>query len=348
MSQDPTNKKQSISYKDAGVDIKAGDKLVSNIKPYAKATNRPEVMRGLGGFGSLFEVPKKFKNPVLVSGTDGVGTKLKLAFDLDTHNSIGQDLVAMCVNDIIVQGAKPLLFLDYISINKIDSEKLKSIIKGIIKGCNISDCELVGGETAEMPGTYEKGKFDIAGFSVGIVDEKKILNKKKIGKNNLILAIPSSGVHSNGYSLVRYILNKKKINLKKTKFLRKELLKPTKIYVKEVLSLIKNNLINGCANITGGGLSDNIKRVIPDGLTANINLNKIKIKKIFSWLKENNVKDKEMLKTFNCGVGFCLIIDPKNLDKVKKFFTKNYKPYVIGKIILGKNKIKLNEKINWS
>ena len=277
-----------------------------------------------------------------------MGTKIEIANTLNKYDTIGIDLVAMCVNDLIVQGAKPLIFLDYISINKIDSKKLKSIIKGIIKGCNISDCELVGGETAEMPGTYEKGKFDIAGFSVGIVDEKKILNKKKIRKNNLILAIPSSGVHSNGYSLIRYILNKKKINLKKTKFLRKELLKPTKIYVKEVLSLIKNNLINGCANITGGGLSDNIKRVIPDGLTANINLNKIKVKKIFSWLKENSVKDKEMLKTFNCGVGFCLIIDPKNLDKIKKFFTKEYKPYVIGKIILGKNKIKLNEKINWS
>ena len=217
-----------------------------------------------------------------------------------------------------------------------------------LKGCKISDCELVGGETAEMPGTYEKGKFDIAGFSVGLVDEKKILNKKKIVKNNLILAIPSSGVHSNGYSLIRDILNKKKINLKKTKFLKKELLKPTKIYVKEVLSLIKNNLINGCAHITGGGISDNIKRIIPDRLTANISLNKIKIKKIFSWLKENNITDKEMLRTFNCGVGFCLIIDSKNLDKVKKFFSNEYKPYVIGKIISGKNKIKLNEKINWS
>jgi len=254
----------------------------------------------------------------------------------------------MCVNDLIVQGAKPLLFLDYISINKINLKKLKSIIKGIIKGCKISGCELVGGETAEMPGTYEKGKFDIAGFSVGVVDEKKILNKKKIVKNNLILAIPSSGVHSNGYSLIRDILNKKKINLKKTKFLKKELLKPTKIYVKEVLSLIKKNLINGCANITGGGIGDNVKRIIPEKLTANINLNKIKIKKIFNWLKENNITDKEMLRTFNCGVGFCIIIDPKNLDKVKKFFSNEYKPYVIGKIISGKNKIKLNEKINWS
>ena len=277
-----------------------------------------------------------------------MGTKIEIANKLNKYDTIGIDLVAMCVNDLIVQGAKPLLFLDYISINKINLKKLKPIIKGIIKGCKISGCELVGGETAEMPGTYEKGKFDIAGFSVGLVDEKKILNKKKIVKNNLILAIPSSGIHSNGYSLIRDILNKKKINLKKTKFLKKELLKPTKIYVKEVLNLIKNNLINGCANITGGGISDNIRRVIPDGLTANINLNKIKVKKIFSWLKENSVKDKEMLKTFNCGVGFCLIIEPKNLDKVKSFFTKDYKPYVVGKIILGKNKIKLNEKINWS
>jgi len=254
----------------------------------------------------------------------------------------------MCVNDLIVQGAKPLLFLDYISINKINLKKLKAIIRGIVKGCKISDCELVGGETAEMPGTYEKGKFDIAGFSVGVVDEKKILDQKKIKENNLILGIPSNGVHSNGYSLVRYILKKKKINLKKNKFLKKELLKPTKIYVKEVLNLIKNNLINGCANITGGGLSDNIKRVIPEGLTADINLNKIKTKKIFSWLKKNNIKDQEMLKTFNCGVGFCLVIEPKNLIKVKKLFTKEYKPYVIGKIIFGKNKVKLNEKINWS
>ena len=253
----------------------------------------------------------------------------------------------MCVNDLIVQGAKPLLFLDYISINKIDLKKLKSIIKGIVKGCKISDCELVGGETAEMPGTYEKDKFDIAGFSVGVVDEKKILNKKKIKKNNLILGIPSSGIHSNGYSLVRYILDKKKINLRKTKFLKKELLKPTKIYVKEVVNLIKNNLVNGCANITGGGLGDNIKRVIPEGLTANINLDKIKTKKIFSWLKKNNIEDNEMLKTFNCGVGFCLIINPKNLKKVKKNFPKNYQPYVIGKIIPGKQKVLLNGSINW-
>jgi len=341
-------KKHKFTYEKSGVNINAADNFVKFISNISTKNKGKKKFKNIGGFGSISDIPKNFKRPKIVASTDGVGTKIEIANTLNKYDTIGIDLVAMCVNDLIVQGAKPLLFLDYISINKIDSKKLKSIIKGIIKGCNISDCELVGGETAEMPGTYEKGKFDIAGFSVGIVDEKKILNKKKIRKNNLILAIPSSGVHSNGYSLIRYILNKKKINLKKTKFLRKELLKPTKIYVKEVLSLIKNNLINGCANITGGGLSDNIKRVMPDGLTANINLNKIKVKKIFSWLKENSVKDKEMLKTFNCGVGFCLIVDPKNLDKIKKFFTKEYKPYVIGKIILGKNKIKLNEKINWS
>ena len=341
-------KKHKFTYEKSGVNVNAADNFVKFISNISSKNKGNKKFKNIGGFGSISDIPKNFKRPKIVASTDGVGTKIEIANTLNKYDTIGIDLVAMCVNDLIVQGAKPLIFLDYISINKIDLKKLKSIIKGIIKGCNISDCELVGGETAEMPGTYEKGKFDIAGFSVGVVDEKKILDKKKIRKNNLILAIPSSGVHSNGYSLVRYILNKKKINLKKTKFLKEELLKPTKIYVKEVLSLIKNNLINGCANITGGGLSDNIKRVIPDGLTANINLNKIKIKKIFSWLKENNVKDKEMLKTFNCGVGFCLIIDSKNLDKVKKFFTKDYKPYVIGKIILGKNKIKLNEKINWS
>ena len=199
-----------------------------------------------------------------------------------------------------------------------------------------------------MPGTYESGKFDIAGFSLGVVDQNKILQKKKIKKNYLILAIPSSGIHSNGYYLVRYVLNKKKINIKKNKFLKKELLKPTKIYVKEILSLTKYNLINGCANITGGGLTDNIKRIIPEGLTANINLSSIKTKKIFKWLKKNKITDKEMLKTFNCGVGFCIIIKSKNLKKIKKFFTKEYEPYVLGKIISGKNKIKLNEKINWS
>ena len=340
-------KKHKFTYEKSGVNINAADNFVNFISNISPKNKNNKNFKNIGGFGSISNIPKNFKKPKIIASTDGVGTKIEIANILNKYDTIGIDLVAMCVNDLIVQGAKPLLFLDYISINKIDLKKLKSIIKGIVKGCKISDCELVGGETAEMPGTYEKGKFDIAGFSVGVVDQNKILHLKKIKKNNLVLAIPSNGVHSNGYSLVRYVLNKKKINLKKNKFLKKELLKPTKIYVKEILNLIKNNLINGCANITGGGLEDNIKRVIPEGLTADINLDKIKTKKIFSWLKKNNIKDKEMLKTFNCGVGFCLIIEQKNLIKVKKFFTRGYEPYVIGKIVSGKNKVKLNEKINW-
>ena len=254
----------------------------------------------------------------------------------------------MSVNDLIVQGAKPILFLDYISINKIDLKKLKSILKGIVHGCKIANCELVGGETAEMPDTYAKGKFDIAGFAVGAVDENKILDKKKIKNGNLILAVPSSGIHSNGYSLVRHILDKKKINIKKNIFLKNELIRPTKIYVNEILNLIRRKLLNGCANITGGGLSDNIKRVLPDGLCADIYLDRIKTLKIFKWLKQNNVSDKEMLKTFNCGVGFCLIINSKNLKKINGIFPKKFKPYIIGKIIRGKNKVKMNAKINWN
>ena len=227
-----------------------------------------------------------------MSSTDGVGTKIEIANELKKFDTIGIDLVAMCVNDLIVQGAKPLIFLDYISINRLDLKKLKSVMKGIVKGCKISGTDLVGGETAEMPGTYDKDKFDIAGFSVGIVDEKKILNKKKVKKNNIILAVPSSGVHSNGFSLIRYILKKKKINLKKNNFLKTELLKPTKIYVKEILKLIKKNFINGCANITGGGISDNVKRIIPNGLCGEINLSKIKTKKIFKWIKNQNLTTK--------------------------------------------------------
>ena len=254
----------------------------------------------------------------------------------------------MNVNDLIVQGATPLLFLDYISINKINLPILKSIINGIVKGCNISGCDLVGGETAEMPGTYEKNKFDIAGFAVGLVEQKKILNKNNIKENNLILAIPSSGLHSNGYSLVRNIIKRKNIIIKKNVFLKKELLRPTKIYVKEILNLLNKKLINGCANITGGGLPDNMKRIIPNNLCAEIDLEKIKPLKIFRWLKKNDVNDNEMLKTFNCGVGFCLIINPKNLRKINKYFSKDFKPYVIGKISKNSKKIKLNGKINWS
>ena len=340
--------KHKFTYNKSGVNIAAADKFVKFISNISKKNKENKRFKNIGGFGSISSIPKNIKKPKIVASTDGVGTKIEIANVFNKYDTIGIDLVAMCVNDLIVQGAKPLLFLDYISINKIDLAKLKSILKGIVKGCKISGCELVGGETAEMPGTYEKSKFDLAGFSVGVVDQNKILQKKKIKKNNLILAIPSSGIHSNGYSLIRYVLNKKKINLKKNRFLKKELLKPTQIYVNEILNLTKHNMINGCANITGGGISDNIKRIIPNGLTANINLSKIRTKKIFKWLKKNKIKDREMLKTFNCGVGFCIIIQSKNLKKIKKFFTKEYEPYVIGKITSGKNKIKLNEKINWS
>ena len=341
-------KKQKFTYEKSGVNISAADNFVKFISHISSNNKGKKKFSNIGGFGSITDIPNNLKKPKIVACTDGVGTKVEIANTLNKYDTIGIDLVAMSVNDLIVQGAKPLIFLDYISINKIDLTKLKSILKGIVKGCKISNWELVGGETAEMPGTYEKGKFDIAGFAVGVVDQNKILDKKNIKKNDLVLAIPSSGVHSNGYSLVRYVLKKNKINLKNNKFLREELLKPTKIYVKEVLNLINNNLISGCANITGGGLADNVKRIIPDGMIANIDLNKIKTKKIFKWLRQNNIEDKEMLKTFNCGVGFCLIAKPKDLKKIKKFFTKEFKPYVIGKIISGKNKVKINGKIDWS
>jgi len=339
--------KNLFTYKKSGVDINAADRFVRYISAISSKKRGKKKFNNIGGFGSISNIPNNVKNPKIVASTDGVGTKIEIANLINKYDTIGIDLVAMSVNDLIVQGAKPLFFLDYISINKIDLTKLKSIIKGILKGCDISNCDLVGGETAEMPGTYEKGKFDIAGFAVGIVDQKKILNKNKIKNNDLILAVPSSGLHSNGYSLVRNIINKKKINIRKNNFLKKELIKPTKIYVKEILSLIDKKLLNGCANITGGGLSDNIKRIIPNKLCAEIDLNKINTFKIFKWLKRNNIDDKEMLKTFNCGVGFCLIINPKNLNKINKYFSKDYKPYVIGKISKRLNKVKLNGKINW-
>ena len=339
--------KKAFTYKKSGVDINAADKFVSFISQISSKNKGNKKFNNIGGFGSISDIPKKIKNPKIVACTDGVGTKIEIANLINKYDTIGVDLVAMSVNDLIVQGAKPILFLDYISINKIDLKKLKLILKGIVKGCKLSGCELVGGETAEMPGTYEKGKFDIAGFAVGIVDQNKILNKNKIKKNDLILAVPSSGLHSNGYSLVRHILKKKKINLNKNFFLKKEIIKPTKIYVNEILKIIEKKLINGCANITGGGIVNNIKRVIPDGLCAEINLGNIKTLEIFNWLKKNNISDNEMLKTFNCGVGFCLIINPKNLKKIEKFFSEKYKPYIIGKIIKNKKKIKLNAKVKW-
>jgi len=340
--------KKKFTYKKSGVNIKAADKFVNFISTLSAKKRGKKKFFNIGAFGSITNIPRNIKHPKIVACTDGVGTKIEIANTLNKFDTIGIDLVAMSVNDLIVQGAMPLLFLDYISVNKINLKKLKAILKGINKGCKQSECELVGGETAEMPDTYEKGKFDIAGFAVGVVGKNKILNKDKIKKNNLIIAVPSSGLHSNGYSLVRYLIKQKKINIKKNKFLKSELLKPTKIYVKEIMNLINNNLINGCANITGGGLSDNIKRVIPDKLSANIKLNKIKTPKIFNWLRNNGISEKEMLKTFNCGVGFCLIIESSNLKKINKFFSRKFKPYVIGKITEDKNKVNLYGSINWS
>jgi phosphoribosylaminoimidazole synthetase len=339
--------KKKFTYKKSGVNINAADNFINLISKVSSKKKGKKKFSNIGGFGSITSIPQGINQPKIVACTDGVGTKIEIANTLNKYDTIGIDLVAMSVNDLIVQGAKPLLFLDYISINKIDLKKLKSIIKGILKGCKLSSCELVGGETAEMPGTYEKGKFDIAGFAVGVVSKNKILNKNRIKNNNLILAVPSSGLHSNGFSLVRYLINQKKINIKNNKFLKSELLRPTKIYVDEVLKLIDQNLINGCANITGGGLSDNIKRIIPDEMIADINLDQIKTLNIFKWLKKNGISEKEMLKTFNCGVGFCLIINPRNLKKVTKYFSRDYKPYVIGKISKGNNKVKLNGSINW-
>ena len=335
-----------LTYSKSGVNIPKADSFVKFISSLARKSSKSGDFKNIGGFGAISPIPKQLKDPHIVTSTDGVGTKIEIANDLNKFDTIGIDLVAMCVNDLVVQGAKPYLFLDYISISKINLRKLKHLVKGIVKGCDIAGCKLVGGETAEMPGTYTKGKFDIAGFSVGLVEKKKILNKK-IRNDDLILAVPSNGLHSNGYSLVRYLQKKKKINLKTSKFLKDELIRPTKIYVKELSLINEKNLINGCANITGGGLVDNIQRIIPKNLCAEIDLNRVKTLKIFTWLYKMGVSEKEMLKTFNCGVGFCLVTNPRNLNSVTKYFGKKFKPYVIGKIVKNSKKVKLSGKISW-
>tara|TARA_Y100000768_G_scaffold361366_1_gene319376 strand:+ start:187 stop:1215 length:1029 start_codon:yes stop_codon:yes gene_type:complete len=341
-------KKMQNNYKKSGVNISLANKLVNHI---SKITKKDVQKRGsslnreiIGGFGSLFDISNlKIKEPVIVSCTDGVGTKIELANKYKKFDTIGIDLVAMCVNDLIVQGAKPLFFLDYIAVGKLDLKKSKKILKGIFKGCRISNCKLIGGETAEMPGVYAKNKFDLAGFSVGIVSKKKILNKFNVRNNDIILAIPSNGIHSNGYSLVRTILKKNKINFK----IKKELLKPTKIYSDEILKLVERNLINSAAHITGGGLIDNILRSIPENLTLNLDLSKVKILKIFKWLKKHNISDKEMINTFNCGVGFCVIAPQKNIVKIKKYFSKKFMPYEIGYISKSEKKINLFNSLKW-
>ena len=276
----------NLTYAKSGVNIRSADKFVKYISKITSKHNKIKKQKNIGNFGSITKIPSNLKKVHIVASTDGVGTKIEIANELNKFDTIGIDLVAMSVNDILVQGGKPFIFLDYISINKIVQKKLKDILKGIQYGCKISNCELVGGETAEMPGTYSKGKFDIAGFCIGLVEKNKILDKRNIKKNDLILAIPSSGLHSNGFSLVRYVLKKNKINYKKNNNLKKWLLEPTKIYVKELSKLINLKLINGCAHITGGGIKDNLERIMPDNVCAKIDLKKIKIKKVFSWLKK--------------------------------------------------------------
>ena len=341
-------KKIQNSYKKSGVNIPLANNLVKYIsslsKKNVKKTNNGLNKDIIGGFGSLFDISKlKIKDPVLVSCTDGVGTKIELANKFNKFDKIGIDLVAMCVNDLIVQGAKPLFFLDYIAVGKLNLKKTKIIVKSIFDGCKISNCNLIGGETAEMPGVYSKNKFDLAGFSVGVVSKKKILSKKKVKKNDVVLAIPSSGLHSNGFSLVRNILKKNKI----PKNLKKELLKPTKIYSNEILKISDARLIHASAHITGGGLIENLLRSIPKNLTLNIDLSKIKIKKIFKWIKKRNISDKEMLSTFNCGVGFCIILPKQNISKVKKFFQMNINLMKLGIYLKKKATVNLLEKLRW-
>tara|TARA_E500000178_G_C16879313_1_gene688210 strand:- start:51 stop:1079 length:1029 start_codon:yes stop_codon:yes gene_type:complete len=341
-------KKIENSYKKSGVNISLANKLVKHISSISRKdvqkTNGFNNKDIIGGFGSLFDISNlKIKDPVIVSCTDGVGTKIELANKLKKFDTIGIDLVAMCINDLIVQGAKPLFFLDYIAVGKLDLNKTKKILRGIFKGCKISDCKLIGGETAEMPGVYSQDKFDLAGFSVGLVSKKKILDKRRVKKNDVILAIPSNGIHSNGYSLVRSILKKNKIPNK----LKNEILRPTKIYTKEILSLVDKNLINAAAHITGGGLIENLMRSIPENLTLNIDLSKIKTIKIFKWLKTKKISDKEMMRTFNCGVGFCLIVKKTNIAKIKKIFSKKFMPYQIGFISKENVKLKISNSIKW-
>ena len=341
-------KKNENNYKKSGVNIQLANKLVGHISNLSKKNVKKMKSKSfydeIGGFGSLFDISNlKIKDPVVVSCTDGVGTKIELANKFKKFDTIGIDLVAMCVNDLIVQGAKPLFFLDYIAVGKLDLKKTKKILKGIFKGCALSDCKLIGGETAEMPGIYAKNKFDLAGFSVGIVSKKKIISKNKVKINDVVLAIPSSGIHSNGFSLVRSIIKKNII----PSDLKKELLTPTKIYSKEILKLTSKNLINAAAHITGGGLIENLLRSIPTKLTLNLDLSKIKTLKIFKWLKSKNISDKEMVRTFNCGIGFCLIVNKKNISKIKKIFSKKYMPYEIGHISKNMKKVNLINNIKW-
>ena len=299
----------SLTYKDSGVDITKGNNLIEKIKPIAKATSRPGVLEGLGGFGAMFEIPlNKYRNPVLISGTDGVGTKLKVAEMLNQHNTIGIDLVAMCVNDLIVQGAEPLFFLDYYATGSLNPDIATSVISGIGKGCIQSGCALIGGETAEMPGMYKGEEYDLAGFCVGIVEKDNIIDGSKVSLGDHIVALGSSGPHSNGYSLIRKVLEKTKASPDQ----HRELIEPTKIYVNSILSLIKNLPVNAISHITGGGLLENIPRVLPNNLAARLDSSSWIMPDIFKWLQtEGNIDSKEMYRVLNCGIGM-VVVTSKN------------------------------------
>ena len=315
---------QSLSYRDAGVDIDAGDSLVEKIKPYAKRTMRPEVLGDLGGFGALVEISQKYRQPVLVSGTDGVGTKLKLAFDWNKHDTIGIDLVAMSVNDILVQGAEPLFFLDYFACGKLDVERAASVIKGIAAGCEQSGCALIGGETAEMPGMYPDGEYDLAGFAVGVVEKDQIITGRDIVASDVILGLASNGIHSNGYSLVRKIIDHAQPNLDAeltpSQTLREAILAPTRLYVKPILAALKQFSIKGMAHITGGGITENVPRILPNNTVANINTDSWSLPKLFQWLQQaGQVQMQEMYRTFNCGIGMVIIVDAKEATTIQQF-----------------------------
>ena len=304
---------QSLSYRDAGVDIDAGDALVDRIKPFAKKTMREGVLGGIGGFGALFEVPKKYREPVLVSGTDGVGTKLKLAFELNRHDTVGIDLVAMSVNDILVQGAEPLFFLDYFACGKLHVDTAASVVQGIAKGCEISGCALIGGETAEMPGMYPDGEYDLAGFAVGVVEKSKIIDGSTILPGDVVIGLASSGAHSNGYSLVRKIIERSNPDLGAPfdgdRSLADAIMAPTHIYVKPLLALMNALPVKGMAHITGGGLTENVPRVLPPGAKAVLQKSAWQRPKLFDWLQqEGGVAEAEMHRVFNCGIGMVVIV----------------------------------------
>jgi phosphoribosylformylglycinamidine cyclo-ligase len=339
---------ESLNYKSAGVDIAAGNELVERIKPIAARTRTAGVMAGLGGFGSMFELPlERYQHPVLVSGTDGVGTKLKLAIDSGIHDTVGIDLVAMCVNDIIVQGAEPLFFLDYFATGKLDVDTAAAVIEGIGKGCELAGAALVGGETAEMPGMYADGEYDLAGFCVGIVEKSKVLDGSKVKAGDKLIGIASSGPHSNGYSLIRKIIAHSSAALSDPfddKTLGATLLEPTKIYVKSLLSLLEKVPVHALAHITGGGLTENLPRVLPIGINANIDLSSWQFPAIFKWLQEQgNVSQADMLTTFNCGIGMIVCVAAEDEQAALAALVKSGESvFVVGELVEFEGKPKVN------